>query len=188
MNCGCWIISIGPGCTPWMIIAAISTADGAEPGMPSARQGIMCPGIDGHVAGLGGHQAVDRALAELLLLLAHAPWPRRTTSTTPASSPTPGSRPVNTPITPERSTVRQYCSDLAPARQHRVLEVHDLALDRVGQRRQHLGEAEGADQRRDQRDAAGELVPAEGEAVVGIETLLADLRDEEARAGPSASP
>src|SRR5215210_6088169 len=46
MKCGCWIISIGPGCTPWMIMAAISTADGAEPGMPSARQGMMWPGID----------------------------------------------------------------------------------------------------------------------------------------------
>ena len=46
MNCGCSIISIGPGCTPWMIIAAISTADGAEPGMPSARHGMMWPGID----------------------------------------------------------------------------------------------------------------------------------------------
>ena len=29
-----------------MIIAAISTADGAEPGMPSARHGMMWPGID----------------------------------------------------------------------------------------------------------------------------------------------
>ena len=46
MNLGCWIISIGPGWMPWMIIAAISTADGAEPGMPSARQGMMWPGIE----------------------------------------------------------------------------------------------------------------------------------------------
>ena len=29
-----------------MIMAAISTADGAEPGMPSASAGMMWPGID----------------------------------------------------------------------------------------------------------------------------------------------
>ena len=77
---------------------------------------------------------------------------------------------------------------LAKARQHRVVQLDDLALDRVGQRGQHFGEAERADQRRDQRDAAGELVPAEREAVVGIEAFLADLRDEQAEQRPSASP
>ena len=61
-------ISIGPGCTPWMIIAAISTAAGAEPGMASASAGMMPPGMRRIVAGLGGHQALDRALAELLAL------------------------------------------------------------------------------------------------------------------------
>ena len=95
---------------------------------------------------------------------------------------------MSTPITPERSTVRQYCDDLAKARQHRVLQLDDLALDRIGQRRQHFGEAERADQRRDQRDAAGELVPAEREAVVGIQAFLADLRDEAGRAAPISQP
>ena len=31
---------------PWMIIAAMSTAEGADPGTPSASMGIMCPGIE----------------------------------------------------------------------------------------------------------------------------------------------
>ncbi len=34
----------GPGLTPWMIIAAISTAAGAEPGMASVSTGIIAPG------------------------------------------------------------------------------------------------------------------------------------------------
>src|SRR5438067_1891085 len=109
MNCGCWIISIGPGCTPWMIIAAISTAEGAEPGMPSARQGMMCPGIDDmspvSAAIRPSIEPLPNFSFSLLIALAaaydiHAP----------ASSPTPGRRPVVTPITPERSTVRQYCA------------------------------------------------------------------------------
>ena len=45
MNCGWFTINIGPGCAPWMIIAAISTAAGAEPGMPRASAGISAPGM-----------------------------------------------------------------------------------------------------------------------------------------------
>ena len=128
----CLIISIGPGCTPWMIIAAISTAAGAEPGMPSASAGMMPPGIAGVVAGLGRHQALDRALAELLLLLADAlgggvgrpgaPCPRRRRA---------GCR-CTTPITPERRMVRQYWSTSRDARQHRV---HALTIARCDRRR-----------------------------------------------------
>src|SRR5260370_490004 len=88
MNCLCSIISIGPGWMPWMIMAAIKTADGAEPGMPSASAGMIWPGIQ----------------------------------------------------------------DMSP----------------------------GSAQRRDQRDAAGKLAPAEGESIVGVEPFLADLRHEQA--------
>ncbi len=35
---------IGPGLMPWMIIAAISTAAGAEPGMASVSTGMTAPG------------------------------------------------------------------------------------------------------------------------------------------------
>ena len=35
---------IGPGRTPWISIAAISTAAGADPGMASVSTGIMAPG------------------------------------------------------------------------------------------------------------------------------------------------
>ena len=34
----------GPGCTPWMSMAAISTAAGADPGMASVSTGITAPG------------------------------------------------------------------------------------------------------------------------------------------------
>src|SRR5258708_36508435 len=66
-------------------------------------------GDGGHVAGFRGHQAVDRSLAELLSLLAHG-LGRGIGHQAPASSPTPGIRPVRTPMTPDRSTVRQYCA------------------------------------------------------------------------------
>ena len=90
-----------------MIIAAISTALGAEPGMPRARQGMMWPGIDA----MSPVSAAIRPSIE--------PLPKRCFSLltafaaaydiqAPESSPTPGRRPVSTPITPERMTVRQY--------------------------------------------------------------------------------
>ena len=34
----------GPGLTPWISIAAISTAAGAEPGTASVSTGMMAPG------------------------------------------------------------------------------------------------------------------------------------------------
>jgi hypothetical protein len=43
-NCGFSIMIIGPGLMPWMIIAASSTAAGAEPGMASVSTGITAPG------------------------------------------------------------------------------------------------------------------------------------------------
>src|SRR4051812_1239298 len=107
MNWGCSIISIGPGCTPWMIMAAMSTADGAEPGMPSASDGMMWPGMDDMspvsaairpsmdpLPNFSGSLLTDLAAAYDI----HAP----------ASSPTPGSSPVSTPMTPERNTVHLY--------------------------------------------------------------------------------
>src|SRR5207237_7764496 len=107
MNCGFWIISIGPGCTPWMIIAAISTADGAEPGMPSASDGMMWPGMDDmspvSAAIRPSMEPLPNFSGSLLAALAaaydiHAP----------ASSPTPGNSPVSTPMIPERNTVHLY--------------------------------------------------------------------------------
>jgi hypothetical protein len=132
-----------------------------------------------HVAGLGGHQAVDRALAEEVLLLARRL--RRGVRH-------PGARVLADAGQEAREDADHarakdgapVLEDLAKARQHRVLDLDELLLDRIGERGQHLGEAERADQRRDQRDAAGQLVPAEGEAVVGVEAFLADLRDEQA--------
>ena len=46
--------------------------------------------------------------------------------------------------------------------------------------RQHLGEAEGADQRRDQRDAAGEIGMPKVKRGIGVDALLPDHRDEQA--------
>ena len=162
-----------------MIIAAISTALGAEPGMPSARQGMMWPGIDA----MSPVSAAIRPSIE--------PLPKRCFSLltafaaaydiqAPESSPTPGRRPVTTPITPERMTVRQYWSTSRKRGSTESFDLDQLLLHRIGQGGQHLGQAEGADQCRDQGDAAGELAPVEGEAVVGVEALLADLGDEEA--------
>src|SRR4030095_5066664 len=41
---GASVMIIGPGRTPWISIAAISTAAGAEPGVPIVRTGIIAPG------------------------------------------------------------------------------------------------------------------------------------------------
>ena len=57
----------------------------------------------------------------------------------------------------------------------------DDRLDgRAAHRLQHLGDAEGADERRQQPDAAGEIGEAEGEALVVVVGLLADRGDEQA--------
>ncbi len=90
-----------------MIIAAISTAEGAEPGMPSARHGMMWPGIDAmspvSAAIRPSIEPLPKRCFSLLVALAAA-----YDIQAPESSPTPGRRPVSTPITPERMTVRQY--------------------------------------------------------------------------------
>ncbi len=109
MKCGCVIIIIGPGWMPWMIIAASSTAEGAEPGMPSASAGMMWPGTE-------AMSPVSAAIRPSIEPLPKSSFSRVVAFAAaydiqaPASSPTPGSRPVSTPITPDRMTVRQYCS------------------------------------------------------------------------------
>ncbi len=132
-----------------------------------------------HVAGLRGHQAVDRALAELLLLARRRlrGGVRHPRARVLADA---GQKARENADHARAEHGRPVLQHLAKARQHRVLQLDELLLGRIGERRQDLGEAERADQRRDQRDAARELVPAEGEPVVRVEAFLADLRDEEA--------
>ena len=87
------------------------------------------------------------------------------------SSPTPGRMPMNVPITPERRIVRQYCDHVAS---FGITESNGLIFTgarRSLHRHQQLGEAEGADQRRHELNAAGEVAVAEGEAVVGVDAL-----------------
>ena len=148
--------------------------------MPSARAGMMWPGID-------AMSPVSAAIRPSIEPLPNCSFSlldglRGGVRHPGAGSPRrrPGISPVSTPMTPERSTVGQYCTTSRKRGSTESFSSIELALDRIGERRQHLGEAERADQRRDQRDAAGELAPAEGEAVVGIEAFLADLRDEQA--------
>src|SRR5664279_2186899 len=92
---------------PWMIIAAMSTAEGAEPGMPSASAGMMWPGID-------AMSPVSAAMSPSIEPLPNSSLCRLEALAAaydiqaPESSPTPGMRPVNTPITPDRNTVGQY--------------------------------------------------------------------------------
>src|SRR5215208_4731003 len=90
-----------------MIIAAINTAEGAEPGMPSARHGMMWPGIDD----MSPVSAAIRPSIEPLPNFSFSllsPLAAAYDIQAPASSPTPGSRPVSTPMIPERSTVQRY--------------------------------------------------------------------------------
>ena len=106
-NCALSIMIIGPGRMPWMIIAAISTAAGAEPGIASVSTGITAPGTQA----LSPVSAAIRPSIEplpnfsfsLLARLAAAYEDQAATS-----SPTPGMMPMNVPIRPERRIVRQY--------------------------------------------------------------------------------
>ena len=60
-------------------------------------------------------------------------------------------------------------------------EFHDLRpREALAHHGQHFGEAEGADQHRDQPEAAGEVGVAEAEALVGVHALLPDAGDEQA--------
>ena len=162
-----------------MIIAAISTADGAEPGMPSASAGMMWPGIDA----MSPVSAAIRPSIEPLpncsfsLLVAFA---AAYDIQAPESSPTPGRRPVSTPITPERSTVRQYCA--TSRKRGRTESLSSTSLRSTGS-----ASTVSTSAKPNAPTSAGisamppdELVPAEGEAVVRVQALLADLRDEQA--------
>ncbi len=106
MYCGWLTISIGPGWAPWMIIADISTAAGAEPGMPKASAGISAPGM-------AALSPVSAAISPSI-----EPLPKRSRSRLARlaaayddqeamSSPTPGRMPMVTPMKPERRIVRQ---------------------------------------------------------------------------------
>ena len=77
--------------------------------------------------------------------------------------------------------------DGAPVFQH-VLDARDDGIEGAGDgldrrpahRLQHLGDAKGADQRRQQSDAAGQVGEAEGIALVVVIGLLTDGGDEQA--------
>ncbi|MCY1547122.1 hypothetical protein D9M68_831580 [compost metagenome] len=98
---------IGPGRTPWMIIAAISTAAGAEPGMASVSTGIMAPGTQA----LSPVSAAIRPSTEPLPNFSCS-WLARLAAAyddqAATSSPTPGTMPTPVPMRPERRMVRQY--------------------------------------------------------------------------------
>jgi hypothetical protein len=90
-----------------VIIAAISTAEGAEPGMPSASAGMIPPGIEA----LSPVSAAMRPSMEPLPNNSFSLLARRAAAyedQAAMSSPTPGRMPMYTPMTPERRMVRQY--------------------------------------------------------------------------------
>src|SRR4029453_6969231 len=104
---GASVMIIGPGRTPWISIAAISTAAGAEPGMPSVSTGITAPGT--HVLSPVS-AAINPSIEPLpnfsFSLLARFAAAYDDHAAT--SSPTPGRMPMNVPINPERRIVFQY--------------------------------------------------------------------------------
>src|SRR5512135_658465 len=106
-NGGASVMMSGPGRTPWMIIAAISTAAGAEPGIASVSTGITAPGTHAlspvSAAIRPSIEPLPNFSGSLLARLAAAYDDHAATS-----SPTPGRMPMNVPITPERRIVFQY--------------------------------------------------------------------------------
>jgi hypothetical protein len=135
-------------------------------------------GDRGHVAGLGSHQAVDRSLAELLAFLAHG---FRRGIGHPGAGVFADARHQPGQNADDAGTQHgaPILKDLAKSRQHGIAHLDHFPFHGIGERGQHLGKAERADQRGDQRNPAGELAPSEREPVVGIEAFLADLRDEQ---------
>ena len=76
--------------------------------------------------------------------------------------------------------VRQYLQHVHDARQRRA-ELHDLRpRETLAHHGQHFGEAECADQHRDQPEAARKVGIAEREALIGIHAVLPDAGDEQA--------
>ena len=69
---GCSVTSCGPGGTPWISSAAISTAVTGPVGRPSASIGTKAPVEAALLADSGPGDAGDRALAELLRMLGDA--------------------------------------------------------------------------------------------------------------------
>jgi hypothetical protein len=98
---------IGPGRTPWISIAAISTAAGAEPGMPSVSTGMIAPGTQAlspvSAAISPSIDPLPNFSGSLLARFAAAYDDHAATS-----SPTPGRIPMKVPIRPERRIVFQY--------------------------------------------------------------------------------
>ena len=144
-------ISIGPGCTPWMIIAAISTAEGAEPGIAERERRNDAAGDRRVVAGLGGHQALDRALAVLLRLLARALGgrvrrPRRHVLADAGQDADVHADHARSAGSSSSSGARRASFGITES----TLSTIGLAR-RLGQHGQDLGEAERADQRGNQR-------------------------------------
>ncbi len=97
----------GPGRTPWISMAAISTAAGAEPGIASVSTGITAPGTQAlspvSAAMRPSTEPLPKSAFSLLARLAAAYELHAATS-----SPTPGRMPMKVPMQPERTMVRQY--------------------------------------------------------------------------------
>ena len=178
---------IGPGRTPWISIAAISTAAGAEPGMPSVSTGMIAPGTQAlspvSAAIRPSIEPLPNFSGSLLARLAAAYEDQAATS-----SPTPGRMPMNVPMKPERRIVRQY---RATSTSFGMTESNGLILTGsclLAHRHQELGEAERADERRHEAEAAREIAVAEGEAIVGVDRLLAERGDEQMPRKPAIQP
>ena len=97
---------IGPGCTPWISIAAIKTAAGADPGMASVSTGMTAPGTQAlspvSAAIRPSIEPLPNSSGSLLARFAAAYEDQAATS-----SPTPGTMPIKVPIQPERRMVLQ---------------------------------------------------------------------------------
>ena len=87
---------------------------------------------------------------------------------------------MQTPMAPERKMVRQYFSTSSMRGTTELMLAGDGLDGGAAHGLQHLGDAVGADQRRQQADAAGKVGEAEGEALIVVVGLLADGGDPQA--------
>src|SRR5215203_5435777 len=71
-SAGFWLIINGPGCSPWMMKAPMSSAMTTFGGMPSVISGMKAPPRRGVVCGLGAGDALDGAAPEPLRRLRDA--------------------------------------------------------------------------------------------------------------------
>ena len=186
-SAGCSVSRRGPGCRPYIMNAPISTAIGAQEGMPKAKSGTKLPLDGGVVRAFGGRDALDRPLAEPGRVGRDAPLEvvgqeRRHRGAEPRQQPE--EEPHAGRAQDGSTAVPQVLPRGKPADQPRLVEVGGGPLDVE----EDLAEREEADDDRHEVQPRGERRGAEGEARRARDGIEADRSRPGGRGRRSGGP